>query len=122
MSERLTNEQLRELDERLRRAGPGEAIRVSSEELNAIRRGDVMFPNLTDAAELLALRVRVAKLEAGGEPNSYEARMDAYGKKIDELRARVAQLETALTNIAVNAPDGWEGAIARAALKDTPGG
>ena len=64
MSERLTNEQLRELDERLRRAVPGEAIRVSSEELNAIRRGDVMFPNLTDAAELLVLRARVAKLEA----------------------------------------------------------
>ena len=64
MSERLTNEQVRELDERLRRAVPGEAIRVSSEELNAIRRGDVMFPNLTDAAELLVLRARVAKLEA----------------------------------------------------------
>ena len=64
MSERLTDEQLRELDDRLRRAGPGEAIRVSSEELNAIRRGDVMFPNLTDAAELLALRARVAQLEA----------------------------------------------------------
>ena len=42
---------------------------------------------------IATLRARVAKLEAGGEPNSYEARMDAYGKKIDELMARNAKLE-----------------------------
>ena len=70
MSERLTDEQLRELDERLRRAGPYEAIRVSSEEMEAICRGNAMFPNLTD--ELIALRARVAKLEAALE----EARID----------------------------------------------
>ena len=45
---------------------------------------------------IAALRARVAKLEAGGEPNSYEARMDAYGKKIDELMARNAKLKAAL--------------------------
>ena len=45
---------------------------------------------------IAALRARVAKLEAGGEPNSYEARMDAYGKKIDELMARNAKLEAVL--------------------------
>jgi hypothetical protein len=62
VSERLTDEQLRELDERLRQAGPGEAVRVSSEEMEAICRGNAMFPNLID--ELAALRARVAKLEA----------------------------------------------------------
>ena len=45
---------------------------------------------------IATLRARVAKLEAGGEPNSYEARMDAYGKKIDELMARNAKLKAAL--------------------------
>jgi hypothetical protein len=35
-----------------------------------------------------------------------------------ELRARVARLEAALTKIRDNDPDGWEAAIARAALKD----
>ena len=47
-------------------------------------------------SENTALRARVAKLEAGGEPNSYEARMDAYEKKIDELMARNAKLKAAL--------------------------
>ena len=36
------------------------------------------------------------------------------------LRARVAQLEAALTKIRDNDPDGWEAAIARAALGDKP--
>ena len=59
-----------------------------------------------------ALRARNAQLE--------EALKTGWGDKVGALRARVAQLEGALTNIAVNAPDGWEGAIARAALKDKP--
>ena len=51
--------------------------------------------------QINALRAYVAKLEAGGEPNSYEARMDAYGKKIDELMARNAKLREALIAVDV---------------------
>ena len=36
------------------------------------------------------------------------------------LRARVAKLEAALTKIRDNDPDSWEASIARAALKDAP--
>ena len=46
--------------------------------------------------------------------------MDNAIREIATLRARVAQLEAALTKIRDNDPDGWEAAIARTALMDTP--
>ena len=57
---------------------------------------------------------KIARLVAF--PGSPDDMMDT----IAALRARVAKLEAALTKIRDNDPDGWEAAIARAALMDTP--
>jgi uncharacterized coiled-coil DUF342 family protein len=41
--------------------------------------------------ELIALRAELEKIRRGGEPNAYEARMDAYGKRIDELLSELGK-------------------------------
>ena len=59
----------------------------------------------------MALRVRAAQLEAT---------LNIFVAATEAANLRVAKLETALTKIADNDPDGWEAAIARAALQDAP--
>lgn len=53
---------------------------------------------------LLAERFRaIDKLLEGGQPNTYEARMDAYGRKIDELKAHTNRLRKSLQECAYQA-------------------
>lgn len=53
-----------------------------------------------------------------GRFDLYAAQCSVTAIELLALRARVAELEAALTKIRDNDPDGWEAAFARAALKD----
>ena len=115
MTERLTDEQLGELDDRLRRAGPGEAIRVEAAteilalrarrngEANRRRGGSVPRCRKFRPSPLIcfaALPTRSKKLEAA--PRSYCADCSASGAAgggggLPAITdARVAKLEAAL--------------------------
>ena len=49
-----------------------------------------------------------------------ETTLNIFVAATEAANLRVAKLEAALTKIRDNDPDGWEAAIARAALKDAP--